>query len=111
MLKPDDIGIYEHFAEVSVALSIPIMIQDAPLSGVMMSVALLAKMAQDLPLLQYFKIETPGTAQKLRALIEVGGKAIVGPFDGGESITVMADLDAGATGAMPSALCADFAVD
>ena len=39
-------------------------------------------------------------AAKLRALIELGGDAIVGPWDGEEAITLMADLDAGATGAM-----------
>jgi dihydrodipicolinate synthase/N-acetylneuraminate lyase len=50
----------------------------------------------------------PGTAAKLRGLIEAGGKAIVGPFDGEESITLMADLDAGATGTMPSALLPDL---
>jgi len=46
----------------------------------------------------------PSAAAKLRALIEAGGEAIAGPFDGEESITLMADLDAGATGTMPSAL-------
>ena len=45
---------------------------------------------------------------KLRALIEAGGDAIVGPFDGEESITLMADLDAGATGTMNSALIPDL---
>jgi 4-hydroxy-tetrahydrodipicolinate synthase len=32
----------------------------------------------------------------------------VGPFDGEESITLMADLDAGATGTMPSATLPDM---
>ena len=50
----------------------------------------------------------PGTAAKLRGLIEAGGDAIVGPFDGEESITLMADHDAGATGTMPSALLPDL---
>jgi 4-hydroxy-tetrahydrodipicolinate synthase len=53
---------------------------------------------------RYFKLEVPGTAAKLRALVEAGGAAIEGPFDGEESITLMADLDAGATGTMSSAL-------
>jgi 4-hydroxy-tetrahydrodipicolinate synthase len=44
----------------------------------------------------------------LRHLIEAGGDAIEGPFDGEESITLMADLDAGATGTMPSALLPDL---
>ena len=45
--------------------------------------------------MRYFKIETPGTAAKLRALIDAGGPAIAGPFDGEESITLIADLQAG----------------
>jgi hypothetical protein len=48
----------------------------------------------------YFKIETPQAAAKLRELIALGGEAIEGPWDGEEAITLMADLDAGATGAM-----------
>ena len=58
--------------------------------------------------MRYFKIEMPGTAAKLRNLIAAGGDAIAGPFDGEESITLMADLDAGATGTMPSALLPDL---
>jgi 2-keto-3-deoxy-L-arabinonate dehydratase len=42
----------------------------------------------------------PQAAAKLRELIALGGDAIVGPWDGEEAITLMADLDAGATGAM-----------
>ena len=52
----------------------------------------------------YFKIETPGAAAKIRGLIEAAGDAVKGPLDGEESITLMADLDAGATGSMSSAL-------
>jgi 2-keto-3-deoxy-L-arabinonate dehydratase len=107
-LRADEKGIYEHFARVADAISIPIMVQDAPLSGVNLSVPFLARLARDVPQVCYFKIEMPGTAAKLRALIEAGGKAIAGPFDGEESITLMADLDAGATGTMPSALLPDL---
>ena len=48
----------------------------------------------------YFKIEVPMAAAKLRDLIAPAATAIVGPWDGEEAITLMADLDAGATGAM-----------
>jgi dihydrodipicolinate synthase/N-acetylneuraminate lyase len=84
------------------------MVQDAPLSGVALPVPLLAKLAREVAGVRYFKIEMPGTAAKLNALIESGGDAIEGPFDGEESITLMADLDAGATGTMPSALLPDL---
>jgi dihydrodipicolinate synthase/N-acetylneuraminate lyase len=107
-LRADDEGIVEHFARVAEASGLPIMVQDAPLSGVALSVPLLVRLARDVAGVRYFKIEVPGAAAKLRSLIEAGGDAIDGPFDGEESITLMADLDAGATGTMPSALLPDL---
>ena len=76
------------------------MIQDAPVAGTPLSAAFLARMARELKNIAYFKIETPQAAAKLRELIALGGEAIEGPWDGEEAITLMADLDAGATGAM-----------
>src|SRR6478672_232560 len=76
--------------------------------GVQLAVPLLARLAREVPHVRYFKIEVAGAAAKLRALIDAGGDAIAGPFDGEESITLMADLDAGATGTMPSALLPDL---
>ncbi|HEU4378303.1 MAG TPA: dihydrodipicolinate synthase family protein [Hyphomicrobiaceae bacterium] len=108
LLKADEAGMIQHFAQVADAARVPLMIQDAPLSGVNLSVPFLAKLAREVPLASYFKIEVAGTAAKLRALIAAGGNAIAGPFDGEESITLMADLDAGATGTMPSALMPDL---
>ncbi len=93
-------GIRGFFQAVSDAIDIPIMIQDAPVSGTPLSVALLASMAKEIANVAYFKIETPQAASKLRELIAAGGDAIEGPWDGEEAITLMPDLDAGATGAM-----------
>src|SRR3982751_4497426 len=107
-LRADDQGIIEHYTRVAEAAGIPIMVQDAPLSGVNLSVPLLVRLATEIPGVRHFKIEVPGAAAKLRALIEAGGTVIEGPFDGEESITLMADLDAGATGTMPSALLPDL---
>jgi len=93
-------GIFDFYRAVSDAITIPIMVQDAPVAGTPLSVPLLARMAQEIENLAYFKIEVPQAAGKLRALIESGGEAIEGPWDGEEAITLFADLDAGATGAM-----------
>ena len=107
-LRAEEGAMLEHFARVAEAGGIPIMVQDAPLSGVNLSIAFLARLAREVPQVRYFKIEVPNAAAKLRALIGAGGEAIAGPFDGEESITLMADLDAGATGTMPSALLPDL---
>jgi dihydrodipicolinate synthase/N-acetylneuraminate lyase len=92
--------IYEFFATLSAAVDIPIMIQDAPVSGTTLSAPFLARMANEIRNVAYFKIETPGAASKLRELIRLGGDAIEGPWDGEEAITLLPDLEAGATGAM-----------
>lgn len=92
--------IHEFYAGLSDALDIPIMIQDAPASGTPLSAAFLARMAREIKQVSYFKIETAGAASKLRELIRLGGDDVEGPWDGEEAITLLPDLDAGATGAM-----------
>ena len=92
--------VHAFYAQLSDALDIPIMVQDAPASGTPLSPAFLARMATEIEHVAYFKIETAGAASKLRELIRMGGDAIEGPWDGEEAITLLPDLDAGATGSM-----------
>ena len=99
-IRVAEAGIETFFRRVSDAISIPIMIQDAPVSGTPLSAPFLARLAREIENVSYFKIETAQAAAKLRRLIELGGSAIEGPWDGEEAITLLADLDAGATGAM-----------
>ncbi|GAB5377552.1 MAG: dihydrodipicolinate synthase family protein [Acuticoccus sp.] len=107
LLKGNESQTFEQFQRAA-DVGLPIMVQDAPLSGVELSIPFLVRMAREIPGVCYYKIETPQAAGKLRALIAAGGDAIVGPFDGEEAITLMADLDAGATGTMSSALLPDL---
>jgi 2-keto-3-deoxy-L-arabinonate dehydratase len=90
-IRAGENAIYQFYRTVSDAVSIPIMIQDAPVAGTPLSAGFLARMARELENIAYFKIETPQAAAKLRELIALGGEAIEGPWDGEE---------AGATGAM-----------
>ena len=106
LLKGTPAQTYEQFARVG-EVGIPIMLQDAPLSGVELDVPLLARMAREIEMLKLLKIESVGTAAKLRALRSEAGAHVDGPFDGEEGITLMADLDAGATGTMTSATIPD----
>ncbi|MCY3877926.1 MAG: dihydrodipicolinate synthase family protein [Rhodobacteraceae bacterium] len=107
LLKGTESQVFEQFVRVS-EVGLPIMLQDAPLSGVDLPAALLARMARDIENLKLFKIECAGAAAKLRELLALAGDAVEGPFDGEEGITLLADLDAGATGSMTSALIADL---
>ena len=98
---------YEQLARVG-DVGIPIMIQDAPLSGVDLPVDFLIRVAKTIDMVKMFKIECAGAATKLRVLVDEGGAAIEAPFDGEEAITLLADLDAGARGSMTSALIPDL---
>ncbi len=100
-------ALYRFFADLSDAIDIPVMIQDAPAAGTPLPPAFLARMAREIEHISYFKMETAGAANKLRELIELGGEAIEGPWDGEEAITLLADLEAGATGAMTGGGFAD----
>ena len=97
---------FEQFAQVG-EVGIPIMVQDAPLSGVELPVQLLVQMAREIEMVKLFKIECPQAARKLQNLVAEGGDAIEGPFDGEEGISLLADLEAGATGSMTSAMIPD----
>ncbi|PSL21084.1 MULTISPECIES: dihydrodipicolinate synthase family protein [Roseobacteraceae] len=98
--------IFQQFEAVG-EVGIPIMVQDAPMAGNDLTVPLLVRMAREIEMVKLFKIECIPATGKLRELIAAGGDAIQGPFDGEEGITLMADLDAGATGTMTSATIPD----
>jgi 2-keto-3-deoxy-L-arabinonate dehydratase len=99
-IRVGEAAIFDFFRSVSEAIRIPVMIQDAPVSGTTLSAPFLARMAREIEQVSYFKIEVPQAAAKLRELIALGGETIIGPWDGEEAITLLADLDAGATGSM-----------
>jgi len=103
-IRPDEAGCFAFFQTVSNAISIPIMIQDSPVSGVPLSASFLARLAREIENVKYFKIESTGAAVKLRELVRLAGPHVAGPFDGEEGITMLADLDAGATGTMPGGI-------
>jgi len=103
LLKGNPDQIFEQFNEIS-KVGIPIMIQDAPLSGIELSVPLLTKMINEIENLTCFKIESANAASKIRALIKNCSERLDAPFDGEESITLYADLEAGISGSMSSAL-------
>lgn len=106
-IRAEESGTYEFFKGVSDAIEIPIMIQDAPLSGVPLSAAFLARLANEIPNVKYFKIEVPGTTVKIRELLRLAAPSIEGAFDGEEAITLIHDLAAGATGTIPGGMVPD----
>ena len=97
-------AVIEYFQQVADAIDIPVMVQDAPVSSTPMPVSLLIDLVRRVPQVQYAKIEVPQAADKLHALVSALDSSLPGPFDGEESVTLIPDLDAGATGTMPSSM-------
>ncbi|AMM31636.1 Dihydrodipicolinate synthetase family [Sinomonas atrocyanea] len=106
-VKADEDAVVEYFKRVTDGLEIDVMIQDAPMSPTPLSVALLARLAAEIPQIRYAKIEMPQTADKIRALVSAAGENLPGVFDGEEAITLIPDLEAGAQGTMSSCLVPD----
>jgi 2-keto-3-deoxy-L-arabinonate dehydratase len=97
-------AVIDYFRQVADAIDIPIMVQDAPLSPTPLPTGLLIDLVRQVPAVQYVKIEVPQAADKLHALASTLGADLPGPFDGEESVTLIPDLDAGASGTMPSSM-------
>ncbi len=65
-MKTDAEGTFHYYGTINDAVSIPIMVQDAPLmTGVPMPPALLGRMARELKNVRYAKVEAPPTAPKV----------------------------------------------
>ena len=97
-------AVIEYFRQVAGAIDIPVMVQDAPLSPTPLPVSLLIDLVNQVPQVQYAKVEVPQAADKLHSLVSALGDRLPGPFDGEESVTLIPDLDAGAKGTMPSSM-------
>jgi 2-keto-3-deoxy-L-arabinonate dehydratase len=93
-------GVIEYFERVASAIEIPVMVQDAPLSPTPLPVPVLRELIARVPQVTSIKVEVPAAADKLAAL----RGCLPGLFDGEESVTLIPDLDAGATGSMPSSM-------
>ncbi len=108
-LKTDADGLMYYFDAISRAVSIPIMVQDAPLmTQVPMPAALLARMSKEIEHVQYAKVEAPPTAPKVSAVIRAGGPVVFGGLNGQFMIE---EIDRGARGMMPGSDMISIFVD
>lgn len=107
-LNADAPSMLDRLGRIADAAKISILVLNALLSGVTLTMSFLVRLAREMPRFSYFNVEVPFAAAKPRTLTDAGGEAILGPFDGEEAITMMPDLDAGASATMPGALLPDL---
>jgi 4-hydroxy-tetrahydrodipicolinate synthase len=97
-------GIARHVEALSRATTVPLILQDHPLSGIAMPARFLADLARRVDRLGYFKVEAAGAPAKIGQVLRIGEGAVQGAFGGIGGILFLEELEQGAAGTMPSSL-------
>jgi len=101
MPKINSGAVARHFAEVAVAVDIPIIVQDyPPISGYAMEASLLARIARDVPAARTIKLEDPPTPLKTARILKHATGLDVKVFGGLGGVFLLEELMSGAAGAM-----------
>src|SRR5437867_2896376 len=101
MPKINSDAVARHFAGVSAAVDLPIIVQDyPPISGYAMEPALLARIAREVPAARTIKLEDPPTPFKTSRILEQTNDLDVRIFGGLGGVFLLEELMAGAAGAM-----------
>jgi 4-hydroxy-tetrahydrodipicolinate synthase len=101
MPKINSDAVARHFADVSAAVDLPIVVQDyPPISGYAMEPALLARIAREVPAARTIKLEDPPTPFKTSRILEQTNDLDVRIFGGLGGVFLLEELMAGAAGAM-----------
>ncbi len=101
-LRPDGDGLLFFYGAISDAVSVPIMVQDAPmLSQVPMPPALLARLGREVEQVEYVKVEAPPTAPKITATAAAASGSLT-LFGGLNCQFLIEEQQRGAAGTMPA---------
>lgn len=100
-LKPSAEDLIGYYQAISAAVSIPIMIQDAPLlTGVNIGAAQMARLAKECANVRYTKVEAPPTSLKVSEVKQAVGDTMT-IFGGLNGHFFLEELQRGARGTMP----------
>jgi 4-hydroxy-tetrahydrodipicolinate synthase len=101
-VKPGPDALLSYYARIAEAAGVPVMLQDAPqLTGVGMSPALWARMAEAIPGLRYVKAEGTPQGATISETRRLCGDRL-GLFCGWGGISLLDALERGAVGNMPA---------
>jgi dihydrodipicolinate synthase/N-acetylneuraminate lyase len=110
-VKPGIDGLRDYYTRVGRAVSIPVMIQDAPqLTGVPMGPPLWAELAKSVDTIRYVKAEGVPQGPTLTATIEASG-GLLQVLCGWGGLSMIDALERGAIGSMPAAGFTRFFAD
>ena len=101
-VKPGPDALTSYYARIAEVSDLPIMLQDAPqLTGVSMSPALWARMAEATPGLRYIKAEGTPQGPTISAALRLCGDRVE-VFSGWGGLSLLDALERGAVGNMPA---------
>ena len=110
-LKGDG-AILAHYRAVAGAVSIPIVVQDEPVTtGVIMPPELIVRIGSELPACRYVKLEEPPTPTKITALRRLPGSDRLRIFGGMNGMYFLEELSRGAIGIMTGVAVPDILVE
>jgi 4-hydroxy-tetrahydrodipicolinate synthase len=106
----DERAIYDFYAALSEAISLPVYIQNhepigagpGPRPGTSMSAELMVQMLQEIPNVRYIKEESAQTGAKIVRVIELAGEACWGIMGGKAGRYLLDEYRRGACGTMPA---------
>lgn len=102
MADPDEEALLEHLQQVGSATSLPVMVQYAPQNvGVSISPETFARLSDEVPTIQYYKIESQPPGPYITALLEATDEE-VDVLVGSAGQKYIEALDRGAVGVVPS---------
>ena len=100
MGKPNPDSLFTHYSRLAEAVDIPIVVQDYPqTSGVHMAPPFIARLYQEIPGVQYLKLEDPPTPTKITAIRALAGDDLA-IFGGLGGMYLLDELTRGSAGAM-----------
>jgi 4-hydroxy-tetrahydrodipicolinate synthase len=103
--------ILAHYRAVARAISIPVVVQDEPVTtGVLMSPELLVRIAIEIPACRYIKLEEAPTPTKITAMRRLPGGDAVRIFGGQNAMYFYEELSRGAVGIMTGVAVPDILV-
>ncbi|MBN1292165.1 MAG: dihydrodipicolinate synthase family protein [Candidatus Latescibacteria bacterium] len=94
--------IKEYLLKISDAVSIPIMLQDHPLTDIILTPGDLCKLISEVPGLDYLKMEVDTSAVKVGDTLACAPDTFQGIFTGMAGVRIFWELEAGAVGCMPA---------
>ncbi len=103
-------GIRRHSEALAHATTVPLILQDHPLSGITMPAPFLVDLARTVDRLTCFKVESMRAPVKIGQMRQLGAGAVQTIFGGTGGIVFLEELEQGAAGTMPSSLLPDVFV-